>query len=99
MSDTKHTTGPWHEGSHRTVESQNGTICEVYSHMGIEEADANQKLIAAAPELLEALNQQLYFLNVLSGTVPLHEEPTHRRIKLQQEELRAAIAKATGGAA
>lgn len=52
-----HTPGPWHEGSHRTVESQSGTICEVYSHMGIAEADANQKLIAAAPRMLSVLRE------------------------------------------
>lgn len=100
MSDTKHTKGPWHEGSHRAIESQSGTICEVYSHMGIEEADANQKLIAAAPELLEAaqemadlldnilrigaINPNLIVAESIRNVLPIH---------------RAAITKATGGAA
>lgn len=100
MSDTKHTQGPWHEGSHRSIESHGGTICEVYSHMGIEEADANQKLIAAAPELLNdaqelasllenalrigAINGNLIIAESIRNVLPIH---------------RAAIAKATGGAA
>lgn len=50
-----HTPGPWSVGSHRSIQSPAGTICETYSHMGIEEADANERLIAAAPELLAAL--------------------------------------------
>lgn len=100
MTDTKHTPGPWHEGSHRSIESQSGTICEVYSHMGIAEADANQKLIAAAPELLEAatemadlldnllrigaINPKLIVAESIRNVLPIH---------------RATIAKATGGAA
>lgn len=88
MSDTKHTKGPWHEGSHRAIESQSGTICEVYSHMGIEEADANQKLIAAAPELLVVLQALAAYVE----TGPLSD---FGRRKL--DAARAAIAKATGG--
>jgi hypothetical protein len=56
MSNAKHTPGPWAVGSHRSIQSSSGTICETYSHMGVDEADANERLIAAAPELLAALN-------------------------------------------
>lgn len=75
---TKHTPGPWREGSHRTIESANGTICEVYSHMGIAEADANQHLIAAAPELLEALDQAANG-RYLDG-IPNHDDDSLRSI-------------------
>lgn len=54
MATTSHTLGPWHVGR-RTIESPAGTICETYSHMGIEEANANERLIASAPDLLAAL--------------------------------------------
>ena len=86
------TPGPWHEGSHRSIESQSGTICEVYSHMGIEEADANQKLIAAAPDLLASLREALKIIDA------------YRRVSggdgdITAMNARAAIAKATGGAA
>lgn len=47
-----HTKGPWRR-NRRVIESDSGVICDVWSHMGIEEADANERLIAAAPELLE----------------------------------------------
>lgn len=92
MSDTKHTPGPWHEGSHRQVVAgegiKTGTICEVWSWMGIEEADANQKLIAAAPDLLDALVDAVRYAQ---GGDVLHPAALSRA--------RAAITKATGGAA
>ena len=95
MSDTKHTKGPWHEGSHRAIESQSGTICEVYSHMGIEEADANQKLIAAAPDLLDALHLALPFVEDHAGDPCYKAGAVDKAVKT----IKAAIAKATGGAA
>lgn len=61
-----------------------------------EEAEANARLIAAAPELLDELIEQDKFLGVLAGTVPLSEKDTHRRIAMHRESVRAAIAKATG---
>lgn len=54
--NAKFTPGPWVR-SRRTIQSESGTICETFSHLGIAEADANERLIAAAPELLEALTR------------------------------------------
>ena len=93
MSD-KHTPGPWHEGSHRSIESQSGTICEVYSHMGIAEADANQKLIAAAPDLLAVAIE----VERLLAAQKFRPEGIGAENKLLAAA-RAAITKATGGAA
>jgi hypothetical protein len=61
MSEHKHTPGPWRT-SRGTVDVYNKdgfTIIEC-NHYGIsdkEEAFANQQLIAAAPEMLEALHK------------------------------------------
>lgn len=59
---SKHTPGPWIDTRHRKViaRANSGeltTVCEVFSGSvdTLEEADANQSLIAAAPELLESL--------------------------------------------
>lgn len=49
----KHTPGPWSVGSHRSIQSASGTICETYSHMGIAEADSNERLIATSPTMYE----------------------------------------------
>ena len=83
-----HTPGPWSVGSHRSINSTSGTICETWSHMGTDEADANERLISAAPELLEAL--QSAHMALIGYT---HQnEITHNAL----EKARAAICKATG---
>lgn len=53
------TPGPWHEHSHRQIGPGEGIVCEVWSALGwgdtaIQQADANVRLIAAAPELHQA---------------------------------------------
>ena len=53
-----HTPGPWTEVG-RYIETDECTICEMFSARTREERDANQRLIAAAPELLEALRTAL----------------------------------------
>jgi hypothetical protein len=53
---SKHTPGPWLEAS-RYIVTDEYTICEMFSARTREERDANQRLIAAAPELLEALKR------------------------------------------
>lgn len=107
---TKHTPGPWNIASVENstgrikhlvpidgkclslltvVENDQAVFAAVYN-------DSDARLIAAAPDLLEALTEQDRFLGVLSGTVPLSEKDTHRRIQINREGVRAAIAKATG---
>jgi hypothetical protein len=92
MSDTKHTPGPWYHDSD----------CETHApviHFGVgnggfslhpdtPNADANAILIAAAPDLLEALRQ-------ISGmTAPGSPYSLNRLRSIANE----AIRKATGGA-
>jgi hypothetical protein len=55
---TKHTPGPWVVGytaETATVDAECRMICELENYYGDE--DANAKLIAAAPDLLEALQE------------------------------------------
>jgi len=58
MSRPTHTQGPWHRVGHRTIAAGTGinrvTICELYSWGDCSEADANEALIAAAPDLFAA---------------------------------------------
>jgi len=53
--NTKHTPGPWISENLWEVNSQNEplTICSLFKTRTIAETQANAKLIAAAPELLE----------------------------------------------
>lgn len=96
MSAAKHTPGPWlvarhqRSGAHRvtlTPDDANGDICNVLACLGARtsaEVEANAYLIAAAPELLEALEY-------IKKTAVLDRE--HLRV------IDAAVARATGGAA
>ncbi len=58
MNGQTHTQGPWRRVGHRTVAAGAGinrvTICELYSWGDCTEADANEALIAAAPDLFAA---------------------------------------------
>jgi hypothetical protein len=82
MSNTQHTPGPW-TANRRYVETDEATVCEVF---GGNRADA--RLIAAAPELLAAL-QSLIDMDVAYQRGPKVEDAV--------EVARTVIAKATGG--
>lgn len=91
MSEQQHTAGPWlidvanyHAGHIATVD-HNGQVIEIWSETWPmpEQGPANARLIAAAPELLEALQP---FANFAC------DEPC----ACNNCKARAAIAKATG---
>lgn len=72
MEKGKHTPGPWHvyKGSGLYVDSGTaGSVCKIADKRISEQQQANGRLIAAAPELLEALEQAAaaYELLIVSG--------------------------------
>lgn len=91
----KHTPGPWHTGAEDIapciVYGTNGfAICNAVIHHGKHsesESIANARLIAAAPELLEACHKARA---LLAGSIPEEDQ------RIVEDSLRAAIAKATG---
>lgn len=100
MSESKHTPGPWkwwttHEGSHRINPEEGGLViasCDTRNPFSYEQ-EANARLIAAAPDLLEAL-KDLLDTSVWADaegnvTIRLSGEPAVKRAI-------AAIAKAEG---
>lgn len=84
----KHTPGPWRitaQGKH-VVSVEDGRICAAPEHMAKWNWDANARLIAAAPELLEALE-------LIANTDPVEAAlDPQRAVRVA----RAAIAKAEG---
>lgn len=70
---TQHTPGPWKVNEHSEVTFKDGRICDVdYYNVGRGEKgryqlphEANARLIAAAPELLDALSECLEQLEQL----------------------------------
>lgn len=100
----KHTPGPWAcvlsclPGSTYTIGSRLGAVATVPDKhpSASRESESNARLIASAPELLEAL-ERLVALDSSAGKVVLittYMESVSSAIK----DARNAIAKATGGA-
>jgi hypothetical protein len=70
----KHTPGPWDSSTYE-VEANDGTlICNMSGWKSPEASKANARLIAAAPELLEALK------NIYDLLEDGHWQETKRRI-------------------
>lgn len=98
MSDTKHTEGPWSlNKQYADIEvrgpADSGVLIAVMSPWGIaadtpSPQEANARLIAAAPELLEALQ---LVVDKLGSDFELYREQ-----QFAIDTARAAIAKATG---
>lgn len=96
MDNATHTPGPWFAecgAAHNTVWAKDGIACLATIHHGVEPAglgDANARLIAAAPDLLKALENAAFALEsaiMLQGLKEL--EP-------YASAARDAIAKARG---
>lgn len=94
MKNSKHTPGPWAVNGW-SVTIGNWSISTAMPRATIEESDANARLIAAAPELLEALNWALKNLEEIA--LPEFEKQGRvTSINNAIEKARAAIAKAEG---
>lgn len=94
-----YTPGPWHEHSHRQIGPDEGIVAEVWSAIGwgdaaIQQADANVRLIAAAPELHQACAAAESLLTLQKFHATEHTEEGRTLLAL-----RAALAKVEGGAA
>ena len=101
MSEGKHTPGPWH-----FTEGGSQKKGDYYAHIGAETsmtilasmnehhpaAGANARLIAAAPEMLEALVTALPYIEAAE------EEEAYKpgAVAKVTKQVRAAIARATG---
>ena len=80
--DKAHTPGPWHATLHQVGDENNVRVADCYSlEKGHDTARANARLIAAAPDLLAALEALLLLADPCESAVGV---------------ARAAIAKARG---
>jgi hypothetical protein len=85
----KHTPAPWRQLVTRIDDARGYQICHVDLHGKSEaERDANRRLIAAAPDLLSALNAMLTQFGMDEDE---WSKPTF-------DQARRAVAKATGNA-
>jgi hypothetical protein len=83
MTAAKHTRGPWELQHGALITAKNGLHIALAANSGMNASEANARLIAAAPELLEALERALRH-------IPVHAEA-------DMWAARAAVAKATRG--
>lgn len=86
----EHTPGPWYAGGpmdfdNYIVQTKKGAIAHVHP----PHAEAHARLIAAAPELLDAAKRWLYERD-------LYNVPPRQQERDAERDLRAAIAKAEG---
>lgn len=93
--NTKHTPGPWHLGKRAAAKAIYGDkgeeVCQMLGHFNADDENlANARLIAAAPELLEALQ-------VIASQSLGDDWTAEQAITFVKEHARSAIAKATGG--
>lgn len=107
MSETKFTPGPWHKDERSDIyvrDSEGDYIAETYAPMPKRkrakgENEANAHLIAAAPELYEALEKAA---EVFRAYQSHHEANRHtdkaERNKFYAEQIEAALTKARGEA-
>ena len=111
---SKHTPGPWailSESRGAIVTARDGCYdVAIVRDIGNEDNKANARLIAAAPELLQALADLLEAADSMCGTFGcirgdtpedadtfIHDEWAEAFLKERADSARAAIAKATGG--
>lgn len=88
---TQHTPGPWVIGQH------DGAVCDCNGFYINQKHPANARLIAAAPELLEALEHTVDTLeNVLAHYAPSMSHADRLSREAQVTEYRTLIAKARG---
>jgi hypothetical protein len=100
MQQAKPTPGPWsvdYSGpAHLSVEDNAGRVlafCNLQSEDG-DEDEANARLIAAAPEMLQALRG---LLREARESVPKINVKKHFSLMVCMEAAKEAIAKAEGG--
>lgn len=102
---TPHTPGPWHRAGHRTIAAGSGpdtvTICELFSGgVGLDQADGNEALISAAPELHQAAAEVFSFIDAGFLTVGVMADDDPERVAAcgrAIDALAAALAKSSKG--
>ena len=98
---TKHTPGPWSVSERVTILAGNKQVARALgaiqpdSRVSHEAADANARLIAAAPELLVIAERFVRWHDGFATNEASAFEKTQQHMALM-EEARAAIAKAEG---
>jgi len=102
MTAPTFTLAPWRRVGHRTIAAGSGpdrvTICELYSWGDCTEADGNEALISAAPELFAAASEVFALLDagfLTVGTLAADDPARVAACGRAIDALQGALAKAT----
>lgn len=101
MTQALHTPGPWRLNAGNEIEIMDTSravaraVCGGLSGIRLREAEANARIIAAAPDLLEALQ---WALDELNGRTRYDEDVAEQQVENCYRLAEAAIAKARGAA-
>ena len=104
MTAPTFTPGPWRRVGHRAIAAGTGldavTVCEVFSGgVGLDQADANEALIEAAPELHAAAAEVFAWIDCGFLTVGVQADDSPARVAAcgrAIDALAAALAKVAG---
>jgi len=102
MSKAQHTPGPWHiadahHGEKVSIECKENTFVALVDHRGTFGMQmANASLIAAAPELLEALEIALPYVQALHDNISAAMGHENTPVLGNLEKIRASLAKSKG---
>lgn len=90
-----HTPGPWTVNPSQLVKGPSGgTVADVRYKNGKHDA----RLIAASPDMLDALESAQALLNPMSGFVKRGDAKAQKHLEDRRDMIRAALAKAKGEA-
>jgi len=101
--NTQHTPGPWDYEDGLTISDKSGfhiaLVNQYASSFGDDQHKANARLIAAAPDMLHALQYQLdlmQWIETADTESPFYEQTMTLRLNTGRDYMELAIAKATG---
>jgi hypothetical protein len=93
----QHTPGPWHKELGSYIYARTSKVADAYFAQTESERTANARLIAAAPELLTALQEVVRVFDSHPSSITDTVWVTGESPETLYDHCRAAIAKATGG--
>lgn len=93
MKDTEFTPGDWFYKSPEIIAPAKGSVCLLNVRPTVEEAEANAHLIAAAPDMFQALQECVRRIEAVHGRLMLSDSNT---LNPALDRARAALSKAKG---
>jgi hypothetical protein len=89
--------GPWRWDGQNVVDCEGWSVAEVYARLCDGETEANAKLMASAPRMLEALKVALNRMEVVHWVDSVGDHGPDNVLEQEIEMVKKAIQQAEGG--